>query len=197
MEQAELQLMFGYGVMPEARTKAMEEETAEAIESTFRVGATDWLWLQIKGWWDVSGHTEEMRQGYSFSPTFTLKRDYHGFDFGLMPTGVLCMTSSDALGGGGTLSGCIWFPKIGALHLYSAIGGGYGIRDDDGVGDKWGWIATVNYGAAILIADHITLNLETSAIYQYNHYDEQTDRFFVPSLNMGVIFRAKRLTKSP
>jgi hypothetical protein len=180
--------MIGYGYMPEARTNSMEEETAEAVEGTFRVGATDWLWLQLKGWWDVSGHTREMRQGYAFSPTFTLKRDFHGFDFGLMPTIVLVMDSRNAQGGGFTISGCFWLPEVSVFHIYSACGAGYGFRDDEGVGDKWGWIITANLGVAILLVDHLTLNFEASALRQYNHYDEQTDRILVPTLNLGIIY---------
>jgi hypothetical protein len=181
-------MIFGYGMMPEARTKEIEGETAEAVEGTVRIGATDWMWLQFKGWWDVSGKIDELRQGYSFSPTFIILRDYHGLDLGIMPTGVLCMDSRYVLGGGGTLSTCIWWPKIGNIHFYSAFGGGYGVRDDDGVGEKWGYLLTANFGTAILLSNHITINIETIGIYQYNHYDRQTDVFIVPTLNVGFIY---------
>jgi hypothetical protein len=78
-------------------------------------------------------------------------------------------------------------PESSVFHPYTALGAGYGLRDDDGVGDKWGWIATVNFGIAVLLAEHLTLNIEVSGIHQYNHYDEQTDNIMVPTFNVGFI----------
>lgn len=197
IEQGQLQFMAGYGELPEARPHRMPDETAAAVEGTIRVGVMDWMALQLKGWWDVSDNAGVNRSGYSLAIPLTVMRDYKGFDFGILPTGVMLYDESDCLGGGGTVSACVWFPEVGIVHGYSAVGWGYGVHDAYDVGEKWGWLVSGNIGAAVLLFDHLTINAELSAVRQYNNYDDRTDTFIVPSISIGGLFDMLKCPECP
>jgi hypothetical protein len=176
-----LQLLGSYGTLPEARPHKMKEDTAEAYDLALRISVTDWFTFQGKMWKDLSD-VNRARGGYSLAGLFILKRDYHGFDFGIMPTGVIVGARDQDLGGGGILPLCVWFPNIGKAYPYATIGYGYGAYDING---EDGWVIISNLGAAHKLTDHITLNLELSMIRAHNNFEELTDYFIVPSINIG------------
>jgi len=197
LEQGQLQLMAGYGELPEARPHRMPEETAAAVEGTIRAGIMDWMAFQLKGWWDVSDNAGVNRSGYSLAIPLTIVRNYNGFDFGILPTGVMLYDESDCLGGGGTVSACVWFPEVRGVHGYWAFGWGYGVHDAYNVDDKWGWLVSGNLGAAVLLFDHLTINAEISAVRQYNNYDDRSDIFIVPSIAVGGLSDMLRCPECP
>ena len=188
LEQGDVQFLCGIGEMPEARPHKSKEETAKGFEGTFRIAAFDWLSLQIKYWKDISDNDKVSRNGYAFSTIFIPKKDLYNFDIGIMPEAIFLYGDGSCLGGGGMLRLCTWAPNISIIHIYGSLGYGYGVHDAYDVGDKWGWLIVGNIGSSILLFDHITFNLELSAVKQYNNYEDLNDHFLIPSWNVGIKF---------
>lgn len=156
-------------------------------EASIRFGISNNLMIQLKGWKDISNNLSIPRYGFSFS-TLTVLNDTSDFRFGLFPTAAFVLSENDIEGGGGSIPLCLWYTKYYPITFYSAFGPAIGIRNITNDNNQWGWGLIFNLGTAIIIEDHLTVNLEISGIKQVNENNGYKSYFFSPSLNIGYLF---------
>jgi len=178
-------IQAGVGYYPETRPHKAPDKTAAGGEASFRVAICDHFTLQGKAWKDLSDYNAD-RWGASMS-NIAMLNGPSDFRLGLMPTAAFAFGLGELQGGGGALRLCLWFTRYDPLDFYASLGPAFGIRGDGSSNRKWGWGVLGNVGAAVLVKDHLSINLELSGIKQVNEYEDKNNYFVCPSVSIGYV----------
>ncbi|HYF01918.1 MAG TPA: hypothetical protein VEC36_00970, partial [Patescibacteria group bacterium] len=123
------------------------------------------------------------RGGIALQGSFHLPAS-NGYRFAIIPTVAYLSAGNEFPAQGASVAFATWFPKLGVITPYTAVGPAIGFRNSN----EWGYGAIVNLGAAMEIFTNITLNAEVAGIVQVNQYDNITHGVVSPSVSLGWTF---------
>jgi hypothetical protein len=183
-----LQVQGGLALLPEARPKVTDSNTAWGMEASIRYAVSDYYTLQFKGWKDISDKSDLDRGGLSYTNIVSLSNAEDRYKFGLIPILAFVFDETGLEGGGFAIPVCVWFPRTENTGIYFAAGPGVGIHAVGDGEDDWGWGLEFTWGMALDFLERMSLNIELDIIAQTNSWDEEMEVILSPGLNLGVTF---------
>ncbi len=180
-----VQLIGGITGLAETRPNAVQRDVRGGEEGLFRVGISDHVALQTKGWMEFLGENASARGGLSFSSIIALDDSARKIRVGIMPSIGFVFDGYGWQGGGGTIPCVLWLPHTEVLHPIAAVGPVLGIRNPDE--NQWGIGLIANGGLVLTLSPSIQMAGEAAWIYQANMLENVSNAMVVPSFSLQVM----------
>ncbi len=174
---------FGMVLLPETRPSAVGQKTSIGGEGFLRYAFSNKFSLQGRYWHNLESDNNLF--GTSISGTYIFGDSSSSTHYGLTCATAALFSGSSVEGGGSSVIGSVWLPKLSAdIRPFCSLGAIIGYRHLNTTPKEWGAGLLLQGGLAWSLSQVWTLHFEGSFITQMNFYEDISHG--IPSLSVAT-----------
>lgn len=185
------QLYGGVSMLAETRPHRVDRGVSAGLDGLIRFAISDRISIHVKAWQATEKLDDKERRGYAAGALIRLGDGSKPWNWGVTAQGGFVTYGSEIQGGGGSISGVFWAPKVMFIIPYAAFGPVWGRRNSNSDNEdkfEWGWGLIGNLGINTTFSKTLVINAEISAIKQYDKYDGYSRFLVAPSIGLSCNF---------